>query len=106
MSDTVPNIDPSLAMVLGEVRGQLREIIHTMNNERAKQEIIAEKLAKLDGVPATLQDIQSRLSKLETERDRRDGANSILATLLKSPALGWLVGAAVAAWAFIEGKTP
>lgn len=45
-----------------------------------------------------------RVTALEVESNKREGATSMLETLFKSPALGWLVGAAVTAWAILTGR--
>jgi len=45
-----------------------------------------------------------RIDALERDRDKRDGASNILTTILKSPAIGWLAGAAVAAWTYLQGR--
>ena len=79
--------DPALLLLMGEIKGQLRELIHNSNNLSAK----------FDGMAL-------RVAALETERSRRDGAASVLGMALKSPAIGWLVGAAVSAWAVLTGK--
>jgi hypothetical protein len=76
-----------LALVLGEIRGQLRELVHGS----------ASVSQKLDAL--TL-----RVAALEAEEARRKGASDVLKLILKSPALGWIVGAATAAWAIITGK--
>ena len=91
-------------LILGEVRGQLREIIHTMNNQAMKNDAVAEKLSKLDDVPDRLSKIEERLTHLETDKHRRDGASNVALLILRSPALGWLVGAATTVWAFATGR--
>ena len=97
-------VDPTVAMILGEVRGQLREIIHTMNNERLKQDELARALSKLEGVPERLEKIERRIGDLEVLRHRRDGASGVMAAVLRSPALAWLIGAAATVWALLHGK--
>jgi hypothetical protein len=87
MSERPAELDTSAAMLLGEIRGQLRELIHTTNNAGQK-----------------LDALSLRVSKLEAEHNRREGASSVIATILKSPALGWLVGAIITAWAVLTGK--
>ena len=79
--------DINTAMILGEIRGQLRELIHTGNNTSAK----------LDGLAV-------RVGKLETLDARREGASGVMASLMRSPTLGWLVGAATTAWAVLTGR--
>lgn len=80
-------IDNGIAMLLGEIRGQMRELIHSTNNTSMK----------LDAIGA-------RVAALEAEQQRRAGANGALSLLLKSPALGWLVGAVSAVWALATGR--
>lgn len=79
--------DPSILLLLGEIKGQMRELIHNGNNNSAKLDALG-----------------LRVASLETERNRRDGASGLIHMILKSPAIGWLVGAAITAWAILTGK--
>lgn len=81
-----PELD-GVALLLGEIKGQLRELIHNSNNNALKLDAL--------GV---------RVANLETERNQRDGASGLIRMVLKSPAIGWLVGAAITAWAVLTGK--
>ena len=80
-------IDTGIALLLGEIRGQMRELIHSTNNAGMKIDALA-----------------ARVSALEAEHNRRQGANNVVQALLKSPAVGWLVGIAVSAWAILSGR--
>jgi hypothetical protein len=80
-------IETGIALLLGEIKGQMRELIHSTNSAGQKIDALA-----------------LRVSALEAEHQRRQGASSVLAALLKSPALGWLVGAAASVWAIFSGK--
>jgi hypothetical protein len=93
-----------MSETLGEVKGQLRELIHTINNTATKLDAISERVVTMQGVPERITALEVRVVALETERNRRDGATGIVATIMKSPALGWLVGAAITAWAVLTGK--
>src|SRR5436190_22134609 len=105
MADRPPTpSDPGTAFLLGKIEGQQREMIHTMNNEAQKNVAISEKLAKLEGVPEQLNKIDQRLTKLEASENRCEGSNGVWMAILKSPALGWLIGAGVTAWAILTGK--
>ncbi len=79
--------DINTAMILGEIRGQLRELIHTGNNNAAKLDALG-----------------LRVMTLESERSRRDGASGVMSALMKSPTLGWLVGAITTVWAVATGR--
>lgn len=79
--------EPNSLLLLGEIRGQLRELIHSSNNNSSKLDALA-----------------IRVSALEADRSRREGAAGVAQIILKSPALGWLVGAAITAWAILTGR--
>ena len=83
----IENIDTGIALLLGEIRGQMRELIHSTNATGMKIDALA-----------------ARVSALEAEHHRRQGASNVLQTLLRSPMLGWFFGAAVSAWAILTGK--
>lgn len=51
-----------------------------------------------------LSSVQARLTALELLRAEQNGATGMVGTILKSPTLGWLVGAAITAWAILTGK--
>lgn len=111
-------------MILGEVRGQLYEVIHSVNNLSQNVMTLAREVSglasmatelaglklKVDSLEKTCADI-SALGKLDTQiialkeaHFERKGASNLVQTLLKAPALGWLVGAAITAWAILTGK--
>ena len=96
--------DPDTAMMLGEMRGQLRELIHQGNNQAMKNDAVAKALAKLESIPDQLTKIEQRLTALETDKNKRDGAMGFGGWLLRSPLFGWLATAAVVAWAALKGK--
>ena len=79
--------DINTAMILGEIRGQLRELIHGTNTNSAK-----------------LDALDRRVGKLESGEARREGASGVLAAIMKSPTLGWLVGAITTVWAVATGR--
>ena len=91
-------------MILGEMRGQLRELVHSVGNLSGKVDLLSREVIGLGPLAADISDIKTRLAALETDRNRRDGAAGIIQVLLKSPSLGWLVGASVTAWAMLTGK--
>ena len=97
-----PLADPAAAEAIGEVRGQLRELIHSVNNQGMQNEAIGKALAKLESVPDQLAKIENRLTQLETDKHRRDGAMGLGGALLRSPLLAWVFAAAVIAWTWVK----
>lgn len=80
-------LDTNTAMILGEIRGQLRELIHTGNNNAQKLDALG-----------------MRVMTLESERSRRDGASGLMAAIMRAPAVGWMVGAVTTVWAILTGR--
>ncbi|MGY4397319.1 hypothetical protein ACVWZA_002513 [Sphingomonas sp. UYAg733] len=104
---TVEHPSPTLnesSMILGEMRGQLREVVHSVNNLSAKLDGLTREVVGLGPLASDIADLKIRLATLEAANNRSEGARTIGRMLLKSPALGWLVGAAVTAWALLSGK--
>lgn len=95
--------DTNTAMLLGEVRGQLRELIHTVNNRAQENAHIVKQLAKLEDVPKQLETLSNRMTALEADKNRRDGAMSIGGWLMRSNAVVYLIMLAGAAWAYVKG---
>jgi hypothetical protein len=100
----MPEPIDTTGMMLGELKGQMRELIHTVNKLTQKVDVLAERVIGAAGLPAKVKDLEDRLVALETDKNKREGAMGFGAWLLKSPALGWFVGAAVSAWAILTGK--
>lgn len=75
------------SFILGEIRGQLRELIHSTNNTGAKVDALG-----------------MRVSALEASENRRVGANGLFALVMKSPVVAWMILLAGAIWAFVTNK--
>lgn len=91
-------------MILGEMRGQLRELVHSTNNLSMKFDALSREVIGLGPLAADVAELKIKVDTLETDRARREGQAGILGTIARSPALGWLVGAAITAWAILTGK--
>lgn len=78
-------MDANALLLLGEIRGQLKELIHTNNN-----------------LSMEIKGLAVRVSTLEAAEQQRAGAFSLARAFANSPVVGWFVAAAVAAWALIE----
>lgn len=93
----------SLSMTLGEVRGQLREVIHTMNNTAQKIDALTREVVEAKGLPADLAALEvrlgmaeARLALLEAAENKRVGAMGLGNWLLKHwPAILGLIALAV-----------
>ncbi len=97
-------------MILGEMRGQLREVVHSMNNLTQKFDALTREvigLAVLSNEVSVLNSsvaaVAADVAALKAERNRREGAVGIIETFVKSPLLGWMVGAATLGLAIIKG---
>lgn len=99
-----PTAETNQDMILGEMRGQLREVVHSMNNLTQKFDGLSREVIGLGTLGAEMADVKARVIALETDRNRRDGATGVIGAIMRSPALGWLVGAAITAWAILTGK--
>lgn len=82
-----PDLETGVPYLLGQIQGQLRELIHSSNNNGQRIEALS-----------------TRVAALEASNDRREGAAGVVQMILKSPMIGWLVGAGVSAWAVLTGK--
>lgn len=99
------------AMILGEMRGQLREVVHGLNNLSSKfdgltREVVAlGTLATIVGKLEAIVEAQDvRIKMLENKQSHQSGASNTLKMILNSPALGWLFLGAVALWVALKGK--
>lgn len=79
-------------------------MIHNQNNDRQWKDAVSKTLTKLDDVPDKLTKIEERLGNLEIDKHRREGRDGMMVMLLKSPLMGWLVGAATTVWALVTGR--
>jgi hypothetical protein len=102
--DHVPQDVTSLAVMVGEMRGQLREAVHTLNNVSGKIDGLTREVLGLGPIAADLIDLKARIKVLEETDNRQAGAAGIVQAILKSPLIGWLVGVVVSAWAVLTGK--
>src|SRR4051812_48264421 len=101
----MPNSPPdTTGMMLGELKGQMRELIHNVNNLTMKVDGLAERVIGAADLPLKVKELEARVAALEASSQRHEGATGFADKLLKSPALGWLVGAVVSAWAILTGK--
>ncbi|MDB5707866.1 MAG: hypothetical protein JWN66_4982 [Sphingomonas bacterium] len=65
---------------------------------------LEERNERVNRIEAAVQSLDARVDVLLKDKDRRDGATGIVGVIMKSPTLGWLVGAVITAWAVLTGK--
>lgn len=90
MSDPLPENVTALAVMVGEMRGQLREVVHTLNNVSSKidglsREVIAmgPLAAEIASIRGELKLAQSEIGSLKSERDQRKGAAGLVEWVMK-----------------------
>lgn len=94
----------NMAFAIGEIRGQMREIIHTMNNTAQKVDAIGEKVIVAASLPEIVAGLTARIATLETKDNRREGATGVLSAIMRSPTLGWIVGGLTTIWLAVTGR--
>lgn len=90
-------------MILGEMRGQLREVVHTLNNQTVKLDALAREVVALGPLAADISDIKARVAKLEATDNQQSGGAKLALAVLHSPVLMWVVVMAGIIWADVTG---
>lgn len=98
------NAPTSQDMILGEMRGQLREVVHGLNNLSSKVDGLSREVIGLGPLAAEIGDLKTRVAQLEAANNRSEGAKGLGAAVLRSPVLAWVVSAAITAWAILTGR--
>jgi len=101
----MPESIQTTGMMLGEMKGQLRELIHNLNSMSAKIDSLTERVAGAAGLPAKVRELEDRIMTLEADKNKRDGAMGFGAWLARSPVIAWLAAASVAFWAMMKDRT-
>jgi hypothetical protein len=88
--------DQSLTLAVGRMEGQMREVVHTMNNLAQKFEDLARAFDRSAHLPAAVEENKAdiaalalRVTALEAIEHQRRGAVTLGAALLK--ALPWVI---------------
>lgn len=82
----------SQTAVLMRLQEQQTDIVARLERIEAKE--TAEQVAAL----------KARVEALEKTEHRREGASAVITAILKSPVIGWAVGAGSAIWAVATGR--
>lgn len=90
--------DQSLPLMIGEMRGQLRELNHNVNNLAQKFEDLMRTVDRTAHLPGTLEETKAdlaalavRVTALEALENQRKGAITLGAAIMK--AMPWLIPA-------------
>lgn len=107
-------ISEAIGLVKGQLAGierYMHEREHGLNNLAQKVDglgiRITRDIAAVEGrIEGRIKAMDDRLLALERAQARETGARSVVLWLVRNPLVSFLIGAAVAAWAFITGKVP
>ena len=75
--------DSGHALILGEMRGQLREVVHGLNNLSGKFDGLSREVIGLGPLAGDIVDLKARVLKLEDERSRRAGAVGLVEWIIR-----------------------
>lgn len=95
---------PSNDMVLGEMRGQLREVVHTLNNLSSKFDALTREVIALGPLAADLQQLKTDVAALKEAQSKQSGVNATIIAVLHSPVILWVVMVAGIIWATVTGR--
>lgn len=91
-------------MVLGELRGQVRELVHGVNGLNMKVDGLTREVVALGPLGADIAEIKARLAKLERSDGEQSGAFNILKLILTSPVVLALLVTIASVYVTMSGK--
>ncbi|UIJ43804.1 hypothetical protein LZK98_11945 [Sphingomonas cannabina] len=94
----------NISIAVGEVRGQLREVVHGVNNMAQKVDNMSDKVSALVSVPGKMAELEARVTVLEAAENQRVGAMGFGGWLLKVLPIGAISAAIGAISAFLTGR--
>lgn len=86
--------DTELYTMMGELKGQMREVVHSVNNLSQKVDAITRENSHL---PGEVSDLKARVKILEEAEHRRTGATNLGLGVFKSGLFGNIVTGVVTA---------
>ncbi|QSR18397.1 hypothetical protein [Novosphingobium sp. KA1] len=86
--------DNSMALMLGEIRGEVRQVVDHVATLAGKIDALTASLHQMAHLPAELQALKDRVATLEAAEQQRRGAMGLGSIIIK--ALPWLPPAIVA----------
>ncbi len=92
----------ALAVKVGEISGQLREVVHSVNNMAQKVDGMSERMLT-SPTQADFQSLAARVALLEAEKNRTDGAKGVFAAVMRSPMAAWAAAIVAGIWGAFKG---
>lgn len=92
----------ALAVKVGEISGQLREVVHSVNNMAQKVDGMSERMLT-SPTQSDFQALAARVAALEADKNRSDGAKGVLAAVMRSPMAAWGAAIIAAIWGAFKG---
>lgn len=90
MSDDIPRDVTGLAVMVGEMRGQLRELVHTTNNVSTKIDGLTREVIAMGPLAAELAELKgeirvanAEIATLKSKDDQRRGAVGLVEFVIK-----------------------
>lgn len=99
------------SLLLGKMSGELGQVMGALTSLSSKVDSLSREVFALGPLAADIHEIKTnvaaiegRIRQLEEKQMQRDGRDSLVALIVKSPALGWLASAGAVIWAILSGK--
>jgi hypothetical protein len=103
--------DVELALALGQIQGQLKELVHSVANQSQREEAMGRAIAELKNIPDDIREIKSslsalsnRMTQIEMKDQREEGGRGVILTILKSPTVAWVITVGAGLWALVSGR--
>lgn len=93
-------------LILGEIRGQLREVVHSQNNMNMKIDGLTREVIGFAAIAEDVGELKADVRLLKEQSNRRQGAEGALAVIVKSPLIQWIATLALAVWIYFTGRHP
>ena len=91
MTEALPTDVTSLAVMVGEIRGQMREVVHTLNNVSSKIDGLSREVIAMGPIAAELAELKGEIKVAQTEinaikevRFQRQGAINLVDWIFKN----------------------
>jgi hypothetical protein len=91
MESQTPHDVTGLAVMVGEIRGQMREVVHTLNNVSSKLDSIGREVISMGPLAADIAEVKGELKAasvkielLEKAKNKQEGVTGFLDWLFKN----------------------